>query len=625
MEFHVSILLMAMTVCSASVLLPEEETHVITCLKRISEQYFTTLSKFIILLPDMEDTSPPHRERHSLNTNIRSTTTDMAQSLLTEINGMSKLVFVIRPDILNVKNITTWLDTPGPLYTNDVLIVIFTDINLKTVLSQFVHPKPDLIVILLFTSLFTEIGEDLIQMCLEVFARGKLFNVLIIIPHTYIDKSERTKVESLYIYSWYPNYPIKNCGVMDNRVKVNVWSMEEGGKFLDSTEFFPEVVASGFKGCRLSVSRSTAKDSSFGFIEILENIGFMYLKIAANATGLKLRAYKEDDIHSIDVYIDIMSLKSLNYFSTEIPTYIYREIKFEWYVPCPQQISRHGNFVRVFSYTIWLQLFLVAILFGVIIHWLYKSSNSSEIALDFSSTLLKIWSILTGVSTDMGSDNYRTRLVFFIWTLFCLIISTVFQSFFTGFLIEPGMYAPISNMKELNRSGITRAIPLEEYFSVLFALSETDALDIANTKCSTHFCWYGYIGRNNFSFLADNLLIGPMGRGFKYRSCTIEDNAITMYTTFYIPRNSYFFKIINNLIIRIAESGIPVYLERYIVKDMHSMLGPIIGIDQGETDDYFIFGMHHLKLIFYSLGTGYVIGLIAFVFEKFHYKLCYQK
>ncbi|PSN42351.1 Ionotropic receptor 689 [Blattella germanica] len=624
MDLQFSILLVVIALCSASVLFPKEETHVITCFQRISEQYFTTLNKFIILLPDVEKTSP-HEDRYFLNTNSPTTTTDLAQSLLREINGLSKLVFVIQPDILVVKNITTWLEVPEPVYTNDVLIVIFTKINLKTVLSQFIHSKPDLIVILIFTPFYTELEEEVIIMCLELFAKGKLFNVLILIPHTNIDKSKKAEVESLYIYSLYPNYPIKNCGVIDNRLNINVWFLDGEGSFLDSTEFFPEVVSSGFKGCQISVRSSELE--TFGFMTFLDNIGLMYLRLAAKAIGMKLKVYNEDEIPStdIDLFMEVMSLNSLNFFSTEVPTYIFREIKMKWHVPCPKPISRHGNFIRVFSNTIWLQLFLIAILFGLVIYWHYKSSNYSNSALDLSSTFLKIWSILTGVSTEVGTDNYKIRLGFFIWTLFCLIISTVFQAFFTGFLIEPGMYAPISKLEELNSTGITRAIPLREYIYILYTLSENDALDISNSVCTITGCWYGCVYWNNFSFLADNFLTGITARAFGFQSCTLDDNAITMYATFYIPRSSYFFKIINQLIIRIAESGIPVFFESYYAKEMDSMLGPIMKLDQGETDDYFIFGMRHLKLIFYSLGIGYLIGFVVFVFEMFHYKLCFLK
>ncbi|PSN54499.1 Ionotropic receptor 681 [Blattella germanica] len=627
MDLLFSILLMVIAMCSASVLLPKEETHVITCFQKISEQYFTTLNKFIILLPDVEKTSP-QEDRHFLNTNSpTTTTTDLAQSLITEINGLSKLVFVIQPDILVVKNITTWLEVPGPVYTNDVLIVIFTNINLKIVLSQYIHSKPDLIVILIFTSFYTELEKEVIIMCLELFAKVKLFNVLILIPHTNNDKSKKAEVESLYIYSLYPNYPIKNCGVIDNRLNINVWFLDGEGSFLDSTEFFPEVVSSGFKGCQISVRMSKLESSTFGFMTLLDNLGLMYLRMAANAIGMKVKVYNEDEIPStdIDLFMEVMSLNSLNFFSTEFPTYIFREIKMKWHVPCPKPISRHGNFIRVFSNTIWLQLFLIAILFGLVIYWVYKSSNYSNSALDLSSTFLKIWSILTGVSTEVRTDNHKIILGFFIWTLFCLIMSTVFQAFFTGFLIEPGMYVPISNMKELNSTGVTRAIPLREYTYILYALSENDALDLVNSECTITGCWYGYANGNNFSFLADNLLMSIIGSGLGFQRCTLDDNALTMYTTFYIPRNSYFFKIINQLIIRIAESGIPVFFERYYVKEMDSTLGPIMKLDQRETDDYFIFGMHHLKLIFYSLGIGYLIGLVVFVFEKFHYKLCFLK
>ncbi|PSN42354.1 Ionotropic receptor 687 [Blattella germanica] len=624
MEIHFSILLLMIAQCSAAILLPEEETHVITCLKKISQQYFTTLSKFIILLPDVEETSP-HRDRHLLNRNTSSTTTDMAQSLLKEVNSMNKLVFFIQPDSLNPKNITPWLEVPGPIYTNDVVIVFFTYNNLETSITKFMHSKPELVIILIVTSEYSEFEDDIVQRCLGVFAKANLFNVLFVLPNLHISKSKRRHVKSLSLYSLFPNYPIKNCGVRDNRMKVNVWKLDEEGKFLDNTKFFPKVVASGFKGCEIRIKRSKFEGSYLGFNSLLQTIGIMHLKAATNAIGMKLKVYKWDKKISADVYMDVMSQKTLNVYSTEFPTHIFREIKLKWHVPCRQRMSRSGNFIRVFDYSIWLQLFIVAIFFGFLIHCLYKSSKDSILTNDFPDTFLRIWSILTGVSTEVNTSIYKTRIVFFIWVLFCLIVSTVFQAFFTGFLIEPGMYVPISNMKELNRTGITRAIPLQEYLLILHSLTENDALYIANSECSFQTCWYYYITTKNFSFLADTVLMGPFGRGLGFPTCTIEDNSITVYAAFFIPRVSYFFNIINNFIIQIAESGLPQFFDKYVAEETEMEFGPMVGSVQASSEDYFIFGMSHLKLIFVSLGIGYLISCVVFAFEKFHHKLCLQR
>ncbi|PSN54500.1 Ionotropic receptor 682 [Blattella germanica] len=624
MEFHFSILLI-ITQCSAAVLLPEQETHVITCLKQISQLYFTTLSKFIIILPDVEETSP-HRDRYLLNTNSPSnTTTDMAQSLLREINGMNKLVFLIQPELLDLENITTWLEVPGPLYTNDVIIVFFTYKNLKTAITKFMHSKPELLIILIITSEYDDFRGPVFQKCLEIFAKAQLFNVLILKPGFHVNKSKERVVKALYLYSWYSNYTIPNCGVKDNRVKVNTWLLDEGGKFVDKPEFFPEIGASGFKGCHIYVRKFVWTDQYSGFNVFIEKMGYMFLKIAAKALGIKIKVRGPDDDHVIDVYMDILSLKSLTTFSNSRPTCNFREITLKWHVPCPVSVSRHGNFTRVFKYPTWLQLFLVAILFGLIIHWLYKNCKYLEIAEDFSSTLLKIWGILTGVSADIGTDNYKIRIAFFIWVLFCLIISTVFQAFFTGFLIEPGKHLPIANIKELNRTGITRAVPFEEYDIILFSLSESDLLSLSNAGCTLDYCSYLYMSGKNFSFLADTVLTNPMFQSMRYESCTIDDNAIRVYTTFYIPRNNYFFQIINGLVGSITEAGIPPVVERSTLEDMETKFLPPIGLDEDESDKYFIFGMHHLRLIFYALGIGYVVSLITFAFEKLHYKLYYQR
>jgi hypothetical protein len=55
--------------------------------------------------------------------------------------------------------------------------------------------------------------------------------------------------------------------------------------------------------------------------------------------------------------------------------------------------------------------------------------------------------------------NYYLRIVIFAWIFYSFSISTVFQTFFTSFLVDPGLQKQITSLKELSNSHMEYGIP----------------------------------------------------------------------------------------------------------------------------------------------------------------------
>ena len=105
---------------------------------------------------------------------------------------------------------------------------------------------------------------------------------------------------------------------------------------------------------------------------------------------------------------------------------------------------------------------VVFIFVGIVIHKIYINKPYMQETINYQSvsdSLVNTWAVFMGMSvSDMPRTN-KMRVFFILWVCYCLSITTVFQAFFTSFLVEPGTQKGISNLEELY------ATPLE-YFGV---------------------------------------------------------------------------------------------------------------------------------------------------------------
>ena len=66
-------------------------------------------------------------------------------------------------------------------------------------------------------------------------------------------------------------------------------------------------------------------------------------------------------------------------------------------------------------------------------------------------------------------SRLRLRLLFVVFVWYCSAVSTVLQSFFTGFLVDPGYENPLTSLEEMLDSGIEFGYP--DGFDILFSVS----------------------------------------------------------------------------------------------------------------------------------------------------------
>jgi hypothetical protein len=202
-------------------------------------------------------------------------------------------------------------------------------------------------------------------------------------------------------------------------------------------------------------------------------------------------------------------------------------------------------------------------------------------------------------------------------------MSTVFQAFFTSYLVEPGYGKKFETLDDLLQSSV--------------AYGHNDALEVglASTSYREHHR-FPYWRIQNCNDMTECLIrianndqmctisaprvsqytASEMGiRDASKYLCTLEENLFSTGFTFVLNNGSPFLKSLNALTRRSLEGGL---LDRYWAQLMWvTILRSKIRVDDGEDDLYFVFSLAHLSPAFCVLGFGYVLSSVVFLAEIF--------
>jgi hypothetical protein len=147
----------------------------------------------------------------------------------------------------------------------------------------------------------------------------------------------------------------------------------------------------------------------------------------------------------------------------------YFIMKMNWFVPCPKPFSRLQRISHIFSPSVWVAFVVVLFLVTVVSCCLAKQSNDIRSHTTMSSALYNIWSVTVGVPVTIMPRSLRLRFLFFVFVLYCSAISTVFQTFLTSFLVDPGYDSQLASLDEILDSGIK--FGYDEFSNMFFRLS----------------------------------------------------------------------------------------------------------------------------------------------------------
>ncbi|PSN53423.1 Ionotropic receptor 745 [Blattella germanica] len=629
-------------------LIPASGSHFIAYIETLISTYFSPGQVIVLSLPY---TVSPITKR-SLDISIYQT--DEYTSLNTLVNNINKKL--TWPLVISTANPIFEFQTPEPQHGYIIFLKpkeeyysllnsLSTQIDYLQGFSSSYNRKakfiifvPDQVILENRKLISTELLKELMNM-------DKIVNAIVILqtnPEVSNENEQERKME-YDIYSIFP-YNSTFCGKGDETILLRQWIHE--GRFTNTDDLFPQKVPSNLNGCILNISTSIRPPYSImnqNFTDCEGNVHYeltgiemlflTYLKDALNFT-VNFELLEGKDLISTyitginymidkvsDIYIAMFPILPF-FIAYADPTIPYFFTSLEWYVPCAKPNPTSGNILKVFTIPVWVVLILVLFLAAAVFYYLAKNNKDSKVI--FSDCLLSTWALLLSLSAENLPVSTKFRIFLFLFISFSLTINTVFQSFFTSFLIDPGFEKPIESIQDINRKNIPIARSLmTEYITLALSNNMLDKVTTQEVPCSDYDqCIQIALKYQNMTILAEKYkteYVGSalginVGTGKKYCSLdTVASGGISMY----LAKGDPLVDVFNTLIQRCLEAG---FLGKYW-SEFTTLNALQNKNDQEESSDsYVVLGVTHLKMCFSFLLLGNFLGLIVLLIE-----CCYHK
>jgi hypothetical protein len=218
-------------------------------------------------------------------------------------------------------------------------------------------------------------------------------------------------------------------------------------------------------------------------------------------------------------------------------------------------------------------------------------------------------------------------------------MTTVYQAYFFGLLVNPGFEKRITTLNELMQSGIEYG-----YDSHIDALHLSDPLyenikTNGKTCKSMYKCLQRVIERKDFatifdSFHAEYFRTRLLFHNIHVKFCTLQEGTIIFMVSMYMTKGNPLLNRFNEIITRMFEAGL---FDKWWNDFMFSSRLDNHPIDDDDDDDdknfsdiatnelntdYATFSLIHLQVVFYVLLIGQIFSTFVFLAEVLYYRAC---
>lgn len=605
--------------------------HHIACIKTISDGFFQTQSAVVLFVPSQST----HKDMlHTLS----SKHTDTIDLLLHRLHhSIQWSIVVSRAGCIT-----------GPFYNYDKhgSYILWASVEIGTQLRQLKSYgnswNPHARFLLVWDGSIVDTRRQMKE-SLEQMISWNILNVIILVP------SNSGEYE-LDVYTWFPYQQHSgDCGKFVDVVLLDKWITKSGGYFSKNVSLYQQKIPRDLGGCPLiaatvplephvisdqykhGTSYTRGLDVRiFLYITQIMNVSATFTPLTPELWGQKLEngswtgIFGEVFYNRADVAFSstMLTIAKFRYLDFTIP---YGTAHYVWVVPCAKPYPPWSSISRVFSTEVWLLVFVFVIVVAIVMLCLSaftaKFSHEVKIYKTMCGCLSNAWAVLLGISVGKMPTTIPLRIFFIFWVSYSLAINTVFQTFVTTYLVNPGLRKQINSVKSLLDSGIdygfhpdmdafltdetnlilTKILkqrkPCSNVVSCLQRVAEKCDFATILSSDSVHYM-------NTFKFLDHS------GKGLL---CTVKDSAFTAYKTFYLPKGSIHQHTFNKLIEVANEAGLVNYWWKETLITSKIRAGSV----KRHTlqDDYFVFLLTHLQGAFYLLMLGHCISSVCFVAE----------
>ena len=310
--------------------------------------------------------------------------------------------------------------------------------------------------------------------------------ILIAVRDNYVPINDKNytdglRKDTLDLYTGFP-YERGRFGNITDVTLLDQWRLRKG-TFIHSVNLFPLKTTDNFHGCKIRVASvgippyiiltGNSTDSDGNVVYKLGGLAVQNLllavdKMKVNVLFLKpsLRLTEEVVLYEAanlaarrsDIVIGSLPLLPLYLSSWFQPTIPYEYSAAKWFFPCPQPVERMEKIMNTYQLPVWLTManvfVLRAILWWGLANWRHSSIKHSRTFQTLSYCLYNAWAVAMGVSAMNTPNTWKFRFLFLIYVCYCFVMSTVFQAFFTSYLVEPGYGKKFETFDDLLHSNV---------------------------------------------------------------------------------------------------------------------------------------------------------------------------
>jgi len=328
-----------------------------------------------------------------------------------------------------------------------------------------------------------------------------------------------------------------------------------------------------------------------------------------------------------DIVIGTMPLIPVFVSTWFEPTVPYEYTSSKWFVPCPQPVARMEKVMQTYTLTVWLTMatvfVLTAILWWGLANWRHSSLKDLRTFQTLSYCLYNAWVVSMGSSATNTPNTWKFRFILLVYLCYCFAMSTVFQAFFTTYLVEPGYGKKFETFVDLLHSNLFYGYN-DALETAMSSTSYEEHLSVPTSRredCNDLVACTRRIANNDQLFIVNTprisqYIASEMGIADSSKFlCTLKKDLFTTGFISLLNNGSPFLNRLNVLTRRSMEGG---HLDRYWAQLLWiTRLRSKMRVGDGEEDLYFVFSLSHLSPAFCVLGFGYVLSLAAFLAEIF--------
>ena len=643
------------TVLSAgnSDLLTADQSSLVTCVKTVLMQHFISGESLLISFP-------------SNGYKFSSSTTDHLKFVEVMLRGINEAnlwpVEVLRLPTeknetyldqrrhFNVYIIFTWPGERGSNVTFDLTL------QLESVIEKGLLKNDDRIFIVV-TDHVSASGETTLRTVQNLWTKFNIFDVLILVPTSNSKENhQHRKMTSFNFYTWFPFHAssqreafLDQCITGTNNVwniKKNLFPLKIPQKFQNYnqiTVFTSEVKPSLILAKNYTEGNRTVLEFRGPEIDLLSyitetlNLSFIYsnLRRDKREDSLTLRTKLVHEKLCLLMGALILHETLASYGD---PTFPYFFTGFKWYVPCPKPIPRIEKISGIFCPSAWLSIFTSFITVSLVM-WGYASffkETESVVYQTLNSCLYNSWAVILAVSVCRKPITCEIKIVFLVWVCYSYIIGTIYQIFFTSFLVDPGFRKQIGSYNELVMSDMEYGYGSDSeknFFEHFSEFISPETLSRSKncpdyTECFLRLMKDCKFATLQIEFFAEYFKTVYLPRK-EHLLCSLNDHFRIIYIVMYLPKGSHFLAPVNRVISHAVESGL---LRKWIknmkkvwkIRSGFKLNNDIFNEDKYDVA-YFVFTLSHLQVAFILLAVGLAVSFtVLFVEILCHSKKCRQ-